>query len=262
MSKAGNSTTISCMQRRGDIVFVFFFFFIVSLLIFFFLHKSIAGVFENLTTPLQKMTFSIFHKSGDNKTEVEKLREENNRLLTELAHEKEIEKENTALRDQFKMTNISSRKLLPAQVIGGGNDEITIDRGSGEGVKMGDAIVVKDNLIGRVGRVSQHISLVDLLTKSDTSFTAQTSKTSALGVVSGKGSEVILGNVVLSEKLEKNDIVVTKGDVDKPGKGFYPDLIVGKIISVNKKASALFQTAEIQSLVDLSRIEMVFVIIN
>jgi rod shape-determining protein MreC len=67
-------------------------------------------------------------------------------------------------------------------------------------------------------------------------------------------------NVVLSEKLEKDDLVRTKGDVDERGQGFPPDLIVGKIISVNKQPSALFQSAEVKSLVDFSRLSTVFVI--
>lgn len=70
----------------------------------------------------------------------------------------------------------------------------------------------------------------------------------------------MLDNVVLAEGLEKDDLVSTKGDTDENGLGFPPDLVVGKIVSVNKKASNLFQSADIRSLVDFNKLETVFVI--
>lgn len=247
------------MQKSGNIVPVFIVFFVLSLLIFFFFSKAAAGVLEQLTVPLQKSLFTSFHKPGENKTETEKLRDENNRLLGELAKQKEIEKENSALKDQFNTPGISSHKLLPAQVIGTDDDEVIIDRGTGEGVKEGSVIIVKDNLIGRVISASAHISVVNLVTHKDILFTAQAQKTQALGVINGRGGGMILANVILSDTLEKGDLVVTKGDVDKTGDGYPPHLIVGKIVSVDKRASNLFQVAQVQSLVDLSRLNVVFV---
>ena len=64
------------------------------------------------------------------------------------------------------------------------------------------------------------------------------------------------------EKLEKDDFVLTKGDVDSEGHGIPADLVIGKIVSVNKKASNLFQSASVQSLVDFSKLNMVFVMMN
>ena len=58
--------------------------------------------------------------------------------------------------------------------------------------------------------------------------------------------------------LQKGDLVVSKGDVSR-GVQVPPNLVIGKIISVNKQTSNLFQTAQVQSLVDVSRLERVFV---
>ena len=69
----------------------------------------------------------------------------------------------------------------------------------------------------------------------------------------------VLENVLLSDKLQTGDTVISKGDIGKDGEGFPPGLVVGRIISVNKKASALFQSAEVESLVDVTRLKMVFV---
>ena len=250
------------MKRSGAIFPVFIGFFLLSLLIFFFFHKPIAGVLETLTLPIQKTLFGTIHKPAENKTDVEKLRDENSHLLVELAKQKELEKENKALRDQFNSSSVSSQNLLPAVIIGTGDGSFIIDKGSNDGIEKGNVIVVKDNLIGRVVEASSHVSVVHSITKGGVLLSAQTVKTQTVGVIKGMGENMIFGNVVQSDKLEKGDVVLTKGDVDKNGNGYPPHLVIGKITSVNKRASALFQVAEVRSFVNLSKVEMVFVMTN
>ena len=172
----------------------------------------------------------------------------------------EIERDNKALHDQFKTSNPQPKKLVVAEVIGRKSDELFIDKGSSDAIKVGDVVVIKDNLIGKVSKITPHISIVTLITHASTSFTAETSKTNTSGVIKSQGGDsIIFDNVILSDKLEKNDTIVTKGDVDMQGGGYPPKLIVGKIVSINKKASSLFQFAKVESLVNLSSVQMVFV---
>ncbi|HEX8931721.1 MAG TPA: rod shape-determining protein MreC, partial [Patescibacteria group bacterium] len=138
---------------------------------------------------------------------------------------------------------------------------IIIDKGASDNVKMGGVVIYKNNLLGKVVQVESHLSVVNLITQKDTSFTAQSSKTSATGVIYSGSGELILDKVVLSDALEKDDLVVTKGDIDSTGSGFPPGLVVGKIVSVSKRASALFQAAEVRSLTDFSQLRIVFVIL-
>jgi len=94
---------------------------------------------------------------------------------------------------------------------------------------------------------NSNLSSVTLLTNSSFLFTAKTLQTKRWSV-KGKAREVILDNVVLSDSLKKDDLVLTKGDVNAQNVGFPPDLTVGKIASVSKNPSDLFQKAEIQPL--------------
>lgn len=254
------------MQRRASFFPIFFIFLVLSGIIFFFAQKGafagLTGFFEQVTIPLQRMTFGIFNSEGNQSPE-EKLREENKVLLTQLAKQKELERENRALHDQFEVANPIPKQLLPAKIIGMSDDQILLDKGSDDSVSTGDVIVSKDNLVGKVVKVSKHVSVVHLVTHSGILFTAKALKTETTGVVKGGGGDgLIFGNVVLSEKLEKDDLVVTKGDVDEHGVGFPPDLVVGKIISVNKQPSALFQSAEVKSLVNFFKLSTVFVLKN
>lgn len=251
------------MKQRGSILPLFIISLLIALVLFFFATqgflKGPSGFFEQLLLPVQRLGYSM-QSSNDTTTSEATLREENRKLQTELAQRQELVKENKALRDQFETTKPSSRALLPAKIIGARDDGFLIDKGTADGIMTGDIVIYKDNLVGKIGKASTHMSIVYVLMHKDISFTAQTVKTDSLGIVQGSGgSVVVLDKVVLSDKLAKGDIVITKGDIDDKGKGFPPDLIVGKIVSVNKKASALFQQAEVKSLVDFSRLETVFV---
>ena len=71
-----------------------------------------------------------------------------------------------------------------------------------------------------------------------------------------------LDNVLLSENIKVGDIVTTKGDITLKRIGYPPDLIVGKIMSVDKNPSSLFQKARVESFVNLNKLYMVFILMN
>ncbi len=223
--------------------------------------RGFSSFLERGTVPIQRMVFGVITNHEDT-SDLRTLREENIKLTAELVKQKELLQENQALRDQFRTQTPSSKNLLPANVVGQKVDKIIIDKGLDDGVDTGGIVVFKDNLIGKISKSSSRIAVVDLPISKNIFLTAKVQNSSAQGVVKGIESGIILDNVVLSDKLGKGDLVVTKGDVGESGKGFPAGLIIGKIVSVNKKASNLFQAAEIKSLVDFSKIHMVYVMVE
>ena len=130
-------------------------------------------------------------------------------------------------------------------------------------VAVGDVVVYKDTLLGKIVKTEPYLSVIDLIGKKNISLTGSALATSALGIVKGVGDgQIIFDNVVLSDTLKKGDFVVTKGDLEKGIIGYPPHLVIGKIVSVDKKASALFQRAELESLVDVSRLSVVFILVE
>lgn len=260
------------MKRREKFVHIFLLFFAFAFLLFIFSQsgfvKDTTGLLEQVTGPLRKGTFSLFSGKESTVTE-DKLREQVKSLQVQVAKYQALEKDNKALRDQFESADVSSQELLPAKVVGfvtfipgvSPVEQLVIDKGERDGVRAGDVVVFKNNLVGKIIITYPHVSKVNLVSQKDTSLTAETSRTSAIGLVQGKGAEeIVLGNVVLADKLEKEDLVITKGDVSEKGSGYPPDLVIGKIVAVHKRASDLFQVAEVQSLVNFSKLKMVFVI--
>lgn len=262
------------MKKRENFISIFILFLALSLIIFsltkFNFFNNLFGVIGNIFSPLQEATFQTFQPILNlSEGEKKKLKEENASLIRKLANQKILEKENEALRDQFQTAAIKSLTLLPAKIIGAPNfiPGVTeplifiIDKGAADGVRVNQAVIYKDNLVGRISEVVQTRSKVNLITNTSSSFPAKTLRTSAIGVVKGTAErQLIFQNIMQTADIKEKDIVVTRGTQELNGDGFPPDLIVGTIASVEKKPSNLFQSAKITSFLDFSNLSIVFVI--
>lgn len=263
-----------CMQKRIRFFSQFFFYLVLSIFTYFFFQtnpgKAVTSFLQAGLSPFAHLAFQVQAISPQkSSSKIDLLEAEVNALKLKLSEKKDQEKEIEALRDQFKETSISPRSLLPAKIIGLRGfipgyplpDEIIVDKGENDGVKVGQAVIIGRNIIGRVETVSQRVSLIELLTKEDVSLTVAASETGALGVAKGQGEGgILLDNVLLSESLQIGDLVLSKGSVDVANNGAPPNLVVGKIRSIEKKPSALFQTAKIDSLIKITSESLVFIL--
>lgn len=265
------------MPKNKNLFISFLSFLILSLFIFF-LSKTgvlnpLSSFFDTILSPVQKLTYSAFSNltNSSSSPEILRLKQENLLLTQKLIDQQKLISDNKALNDQFQTQNPKSSTLLPSNVVGAPSfipgvsvpETLILDKGSDDRVRIGDAVVYKNNLIGKIAKVSNNFSTVLLITNSGASFTAETLLTKTPGIIKGQGGgEVIFDNVLLSDKLNKDDLVVTKGDINQQGNGFLPGLVVGKIISVSKNPSDLFQKAEVQSEVNFAKIDKVFISTN
>ncbi len=260
-------------RGRKHLIVTSIIFFLLCGIVYFVNDKQFAqgvhGFLEKGTLPIQRAVYGLFPSFFRTTSSLEKLEQENRVLIQKLVDYERIEKENVALRSQFQTVYPQPKVLLPATIVGmktfipgiSTPDSLLLDKGSEDNVQTGDVAVYENVLIGKVVKVSLHLSLVRLTTKSDELITAKTVKTGALGLIKGQGEgAMVLDNVLLSEKLEVSDVVVSKGDVGLDGKGVPPDLIIGKIASIDRKTSELFQTAKVESLIDVANLSIVFIV--
>ena len=187
-----------------------------------------------------------------------------------LLDQKKLQLENSALRDQFAISSPKSTALLYAKVVGAAGfipgvsfpSVFIIDKGKRDGVMKDQAVVFRESLIGKIEKTTDYMSRVILLSDDSFSFAAKTEH-GAIGVIKGEGSgKITLDNVLISEDLKKDEFVYTLGDLDEERVGIPEDLTVGKIESVEKNASALFQKAQVQSLIDFTSLFDVFVVVT
>ena len=109
--------------------------------------------------------------------------------------------------------------------------------------------------MGVVNNTSFGTSSILLPTDPDSKIPVKTAKTGAKGLLIGQfESGMLLDKVVQQDELLISDTVITSGEG-----GFADGIVIGSIANINKKETELFQTAEVKSLLGLSRLEYVFV---
>ena len=232
-----------------------------------FLTDSVQSVFFPLGALVRNESLAVSQKP----TQIETLQQENTLLRERLVQLQQIKSDNAALQDQFQTSNPSPKNLLPVQVVGMPHaipnvtfpNEFVINAGRENGIQRGLAVVVRNELIGMITSVSNHFATVTLLTSPQTRFAVLTSSTRAVGIATGQGNgQLIMGNILLTEEIKNGDTVVTSGGQNESGIGFPPGFIVGKIISIEKNPSSLFQSAVVAPLVAFDRLQHVFVVMH
>lgn len=261
------------MQNRANFLPFFLVFFTLSVFIIVIgrtgIFNGVSSIFNKSVLPLRNSSVSILSLKSLQNKKINELISENQRLNKELVDKKNILNENLALKSQFSNSGLESVNLVPARVIGAPGfipgvslpQYLILDKGERNGIKIGSSVVIGNNLVGKITKSFSDFSKADLVINKDSSFTAKVQGTEINGVIKGKGSlEMVFDNVLLSQDLKKDAFVLTKGDKNEKGEGFPPDLTVGKIISIEKKSSDLFQKAEVRSFIDFKNLEIVFVL--
>lgn len=254
---------------RFFLVFLFLSILIFTLSKFSFLDLPASYASKAATTFSSPLFFvSDFFVRFSENSEEKRLKEENLNLKKKLIDQQRLIDENKALHDQFVMLKPKSLDLLPAKVVGSPRfipgifapEIFVIDKGSKDNIGLGNAVIFKDNLVGRITKISTFLSEATLVTNPNFKFTAKTAG-GVLGVVKGEGNgEYFLDNVLLSDHLEKGELVETIGDLKIDQTGLPSGLIVGQIVSIESNSSSLLQRAKLKSLVDLSKISNVFIL--
>lgn len=176
-----------------------------------------------------------------------------------------VKKDNEALKNQFEISGETTLNLIAAKIIGfQGNSrvptEFVINVGSKNKIQKGMTVTYGKYLIGKVVTVSNNYSVIATPFNEKFQVLAKLPSTNANGILVGRNNFMLFDRVIITDQLEKDGIIVTKGEVDKTGVGVVPDMIIGKITSISKRETAPFQAAEITPLVDYSKLTDVFVI--
>ena len=238
-----------------------------------FIGKDLRLLLEVLTNPIRKFEFSLISKifAESQNTAYQKLVLENNNLRARLVEQEKLVLENRALRDQFEAGYPPPDTIIPASIIGSPNfipglsfpTAFIIDKGQKSGIAEGNACVSGPNLLGVVSKVSENIAKISLISGT-IKLTAKTvpeesSEREAQGVVTGESRDsLVFENILLSDQLKVGQTVVTKGDALENGNGMPANLIIGKIESIDKKESSLFQRAKVKPLINFASISTLF----
>ena len=179
---------------------------------------------------------------------------------------KELQKEVDEMKSLLELNNtLSVNSFINASVINRNLDyfsnTITIDKGEIAGVKVGDAVAIKNGLIGKIINTTNYHSTVKLLTSNDVN--------NKISVKIDNNGKYIYGlltgykdGFLLVEGIDTNDVVNKDSLVTTTGlSGLFPSgILVGSVDSVTKDNFDLTTTLLVKSQVDFNDINFVSVL--
>ena len=170
---------------------------------------------------------------------------------------------------QLLQLDAGGYKIVAANVIAAGgafSDTVTLDVGSADGIKPDETVLNGSGFVGLVTQVSANTSTVLLASDASSVVGVELAGSGEIGAVSGTGKS-LPGSALLrlslfdaNAHLQPGQQVVTYASVgDKPQ---VPGVPVGTIVSVNKSAGALTQTAMVRPAVSFTSLGVVGVVVQ
>lgn len=167
------------------------------------------------------------------------------------------------LQSLLDLKNAVGMPTLAAEVIAGnanpGIRQITIDRGTEDGVQANMAVIAPRGVVGRiVGPLAAHAARVQLMIDHSAAAGALTERTRAGGMIVGVDRQPPLAMELVSNlaDVKVNDTIVTSG-VD----GIYPKGYTIGWVDSAARGPGLYQVITVRPAVDFSSLEEVLVVL-
>lgn len=225
--------------------------------------SALDGVGHDLSSVVAALG-EIDHLRSEN----EALRAENERIQQDALRAEEIRRHNDLLTGLLQLRNGFEYETVAATVIARESIEvqhrITIDRGSLDGVKVGDVVITAGGaLVGRIVDVGPGSATVQLISDASSTVIGQLLQSAATGEVVGQlPASLTMLNIDAAVSVGLGEEVVTAG-IELAGgiRSPYPKgLVIGTVVDVRRDANEVVQTAYLQPAAALDRLEYVLVV--
>lgn len=222
---------------------------------------SVAFGQKAVSYPVHFVTGSIntlFAKdsSKEQQSKVKQLETENERLKSEnKKYEKELD-----IEDISKFEPISSTVLSrnPDQWM----NTLVINQGAKDGIKNNMAVMTSEGLVGRISKVNQFSSQVDLISTNTRanrlSVNIQHDGKNVFGLIDhydSKNEELIITDINNKDSVKKGDKVVTSGLADQLPSSIY----IGEVSKVENDEYGLSKEVRLKTAANLSDLNHVYV---
>jgi rod shape-determining protein MreC len=193
------------------------------------------------------------------------LKQQLSQLELQLQQQRALAARTTKLQELLALQQSAELPTIAAEVIGGnpnamaGIREITIGRGTADGIQTGMAVMVPRGIVGRViGQPAAHAARVQQLIDKQAAAGAITERTRAGGLVVGIDRNPPLDMDLVSnlQDVKPGDLVVTSG-ID----GIYPKGFAIGWIETAERTKGLYLNITVRPAVDFSSLEEVLVVL-
>jgi rod shape-determining protein MreC len=171
--------------------------------------------------------------------------------------------ENRELRQQMELPSWRGEALRPVEILALSGEPVphaaVTSAGRRQGVQVGDVVVTRDGLLGRIVEVYPSLSRVALLTDFNSAVACEIESTGVLGVlhfVAAPRPRLLLTGVPLSDTVRLRQRVLTSGLSRRYPRG----IPVGAIVRISRDPSGLLQDLEVSPAARLSRLRHGFVL--
>ncbi len=238
--------------------------------------KKTDNFIMKITMPIQNFTYGISSNVRDFFThfgDISELKQENKNLkdkitsLEEKVQRNEVYKtENERLREMLNIGDTYQNfDLVAANVTGKDSStwflSLTVDKGTADGLKMADAVITPQGLVGHITDIGENWSRITTILDSQSTVAVVVERTEDLATIDG---DIDLSfNGLCKMTYISKDSSITVGDTAKTSGlgGVYPKgITVGKIVKIHPENKGVSQYAEIEPSVNFNRIYEVFII--
>jgi len=236
----------------------------------------VENLSSNVIVPIQKILFNISYSTSkkindisevfDNKEKLELLKEENEKLNSELIKLSLTNSELLELSSLKKNLNYLStndfENYVTCNVIskdmGNWFDVFSINAGLKQGVKKYSVVISSEGLVGRIYEVgnnySKVVSIID--NRSNISFETVSSNFKYQGFIHSAENGLLFGNL-----FDPNVTIEIGEKIMTTGQGIYPEgIIIGEIIDVNENKNEFLKEITVKPSVNFRNINTVTVI--
>lgn len=211
---------------------------------------------------------NLFDGNDKNYKKYKALKKKEDEMNSVIALNENLKEEVKKLKDSLELkTLLSDRILLSATIIhrniGYFYDEVTIDKGSKDGVEEDMAVINPKGLVGYTSKVSNHSSTVKLLSNDNMdnkiSVKIKTNDDYVYGLISKYDSK---SNTYTVEGISQNVEIPGEADVVTTGMGnvFPSGLLVGKVKGMATDNFDLSKVLEVKASVDFDNLDYLSVV--
>ena len=184
---------------------------------------------------------------------------DNKQSLNQVLYDEKLRYYKNEYQEMQKLLNISypDFKIIYSKVIFRDiyqfYNEITISKGSNDGVKEKDLVVSDKGVVGIINSVYKNSSIVSLLTNPRMELSVKINN--SYGILTSVDNQIIVKNMKLNEEIKKGDLVYTSGLTDIPG-----NILVGEVIEIKKDDLELQYILDVKSISNLQNISYVAIL--
>ena len=174
---------------------------------------------------------------------------------------REVERENSLLRELLKLKRKGAFQGIAARVIGRDvrhwYQSVLVDKGLVDGVRKESAVVSGQGVVGKVIEAAPHSSRVLLLVDQNSRVGGVVQDSRLSGIVGGFSTRSCRINYLpRRSRIEPGELVLTSG----LGRIYPPGLLIGTISKVYPEKFGLYQYADLEPATDFDRLEEVLVL--